>query len=63
LGSKKKGLHLLGALDLPVTLEARRSPLLRLLLLQLLVPMGAITPDGGGGGGAGGLTRLCTPWA
>jgi hypothetical protein len=50
LGSKKKGIHLLGALDLPVTLEARWSPLLRLLLLRLLllllllVPLGAITP-------------------
>jgi hypothetical protein len=49
---KEKGLHLLGALDLPVTLEARRSPLLLLLLLWLLllllllllVPPGVITP-------------------
>jgi uncharacterized membrane protein YgcG len=74
---KEKGLHLLGALDLPVTLEAR-SPLL-LLLLLLLVPLGRSPPDGGGGGGTdggggggtdgggggrtGGLTRLCAPWA
>jgi hypothetical protein len=46
----KKGLHLLGALDLPVTLEARRSLLLLLLLLRLLllllllVSLGLITP-------------------
>jgi hypothetical protein len=40
---KEKGLHLLGALDLLVTLEARRSPLL-LLLLLLLLPLGVITP-------------------
>jgi hypothetical protein len=41
---RKGGLHLLGALDLPVTLEARRSPILLLLLLLLLVPLGVITP-------------------
>jgi hypothetical protein len=35
----KKGLHLLGALDLPATLEAGRP-----LLLLLLVPLGEITP-------------------
>jgi hypothetical protein len=41
----KKGLHSLGALDLPATLEAGRSLLLLLLLLLLLVvPMGEITP-------------------
>jgi uncharacterized membrane protein YgcG len=74
---EKRGLHLLGALDLPATLEAGRPLLLLLLLLLwllLLVPLGEITPDGGGGGrtdggggggsdggGGGGLTRLCTP--
>jgi hypothetical protein len=43
----KKGLHLLGALDLPTTLEVGRSLLLLLLLLWLLllvVPLGEITP-------------------
>jgi hypothetical protein len=40
---RKKGLHLLGALDLPATLEAGR-PLLLLLLLVPLVPLGEITP-------------------
>jgi hypothetical protein len=53
--------HLLGAVDFPVTLEARRSPLL--LLLLLLVLLGVITPNGGGGGGTGGLMPLCAPWA
>jgi hypothetical protein len=38
--NSKEGLHLLGALDLLVTLEAR-SPL---FLLLLLVPLGEITP-------------------
>jgi hypothetical protein len=43
---EKKGLHLLGALDLPATLEAGRPLLLLLLLLWLLllVPLGEITP-------------------
>jgi hypothetical protein len=36
----EKGLHLLGALDFLVTLEAGRSS----LLLLLLVPLGVITP-------------------
>jgi hypothetical protein len=43
----KKGLRLLGALDLPATLEAGRPLLLLLLLLLwllLLVPLGEITP-------------------
>jgi hypothetical protein len=44
----EKGLHLLGALDFPATLEARRPLLLPLLLLLLLllllVPLGEITP-------------------
>jgi hypothetical protein len=43
----KKGLHLLGALDLPATLEVGRPLLLLLLLLLrllLLVPLGEITP-------------------
>ena len=43
----KKGLHLLGALDLPATLEAGRPLLLLLLwllLLLLLLPLGEITP-------------------
>jgi hypothetical protein len=43
----KKGLHLLGALDLPATLEAGRPLLLLMLLLLwllLLVPLGEITP-------------------
>jgi hypothetical protein len=47
----EKGLHLLGALDFPATLEAGRpllllllQLLLLLLLLLLLVPVGEITP-------------------
>jgi hypothetical protein len=38
----KKGAHLLGALNLPATLEAGRSLplLLLLLLLMLLLPLG-----------------------
>jgi hypothetical protein len=41
----KKGLHSLGALDLPATLEAGRQLLLLLLLLLLLVvPLGEIIP-------------------
>jgi hypothetical protein len=69
LAKTKKGLHLLGALDLPAALEAGRP------LLLLLAPLGEITPgggggtDGGGGGGGGGsdggggrgLMRLCAP--
>jgi hypothetical protein len=39
----RKGLHSLGALDLPATLEAGR-PLL-LLLLLLVVPLGEIAPE------------------
>jgi hypothetical protein len=67
------GLNLLGALDLPVTLEAG-CPLLLLLLLLLLLPCpcgggGGLDGGGGGcgggseGGGGGGLTPLCVPWA
>jgi hypothetical protein len=40
----RKGLHSLGALDLPATLEAGRPLLLLLLLLLLLVPLGEIIP-------------------
>jgi hypothetical protein len=46
----KKGLHSLGALDFPATLEAGRLRLLLLLLLLLLslllllVPLGEVTP-------------------
>jgi hypothetical protein len=36
----KKGAHLLGALNLPATLEAGRSLPLLLLLLMLLLPQG-----------------------
>jgi hypothetical protein len=42
----EKGLHLLGTLDFPATLEAGRPPLLLLLLLWLLlllVPLGEIS--------------------
>jgi hypothetical protein len=48
----EKGLHSLGALDLPATLKAGRPLLLLLLLLLLLVvvPLGEIAPGGGGGG-------------
>jgi hypothetical protein len=42
---KKRGLHSVGALDFPATLEAGRPLLLLLLsLLLLLVPLGEITP-------------------
>jgi hypothetical protein len=69
---EKRGLHLLGALDHPTTLEAGRPllPLVLLLLLLLLVPWGRSPLGGGGyggggpdGGGGRGLTRLCAPWA
>ena len=36
----KKGLHLLGALNLPATLEAGRPLPLLLLLLLVLLPLG-----------------------
>jgi uncharacterized membrane protein YgcG len=57
LAKTRMGLHLLGALDLPATLEAGRPLLLLLpllLWLLLLVPLGEIAPGGGGGGGTDG---------
>jgi hypothetical protein len=51
MDSWEKGLHLLGALEFPATLEAGRPLLLLLLrllllLLLLLVPLGVIIPRG-----------------